>query len=682
MADLKIVSFIILLTLSLLMWTTLSTVDVDPEEEEEEEERCPNTWFTHPPNASSAANCSCGSGVGGRVRCNDDTKQVSILLAYCMTYDNVSGETVLGSCPFFPITNYSNGFVSLPNKVEKLNHFVCGEHHRRGRLCGECQKGYGPGPLSYDHQCTKCDILNSAVRWSVFLFQQFLPVTVFFFIVLAFRLEVISGPRTAFVFFAQVYSSPEIVRLIEVLGRQAAHINTDVFLSYQKYLISAYGVWNLDFFRPFLADICLEETLTTVEAVGLEYLVPLYVILLTIITFAMLELHGHGFKPIVWLWKPFVVCFSKWNRHWSIRDSFIHTIATFLLLSYTKLLVVSIRILNGAIVYDINGKKVGLVPYLSPTQDYFIGDHGIFATLAILALIVVMIPPVVLLLYPLRVFHACMDRCCRARLQNGLRTFVESFQGNLKDGVGGGYDCRYVAGWYFLLRIIVAIGGIDNPFSLHFGRQAIGLILFLTAVTFALVQPYKRKFLNVVDTLHFVVLSLIYWLILNAVYLTLLEKANYILGVICLLTILPLLYRCGLFTYWVCFEKRLLPVMYYKLKTRCGRKASSINELNPRTPLVNPASNEVEASFADRLANPDVYDALIPSRQKVLHRRSQMLSTGTEYEPIEDVGTSIRLGMWGEREGEGEGKGEGGTRDKPTNSVVDMEGERRDSVRV
>ena len=615
--------------------------------------RCPYTWSR--PAHNSSNNCTCGDNVRGRVFCDDNQREVGMLLSYCMTYDNTSNETVLGSCPFFPTVHNINGYVPLPKYVDRLNHAVCGSLNRKGRLCGECQSGYSPGALSYDHECVQCNI-SLAGRWIAFLVYQFVPVTVFFFIVLAFKLEVISGPLTGFVFFAQVYSSPENIRLIELLGRQASGIDKNSFLNFHKVLVTIYGVWNLDFGRAYLADICLEERVTTIEAVAMEFIEPFYLILLTVLTFTVVELHGRGFKPVVVVWRPLTACFTKFRKEWNITDSLIHTIATFLLLSYTRLVVVSIRILNGTILYDIDGNRAALVPYFSTENDYFYGEHAAFATLAILTVsTLVAIPPIVLLLYPLRKCHVCMSVFCRPRLQNGLRTFVESFQGSYKDGTSNRYDFRYTAGWYFLLRIIVTVGGADNAFSPHFGREAIALTLFITAVAFALLQPYKKYLLNVVDTFHFVTLSLIYWLLLNDVYLTVLNKGNNVLGLIAFLSILPCVYGVLVIVHWVCFVKKLPQRSYSWFKDRCvGLQRSDsislpVNTKEPisQAPLYQPTSDYFEASFADRLANPATYDVLIPSRQKLYahlqQRSSAIAETQTSGELSGQFSSFVRI---------------------------------------
>ena len=558
---------------------------------------CPYTWSR--PAYHSSDNCTCGDSVRGRVECNENNREVKILLAHCMTYDNTSNETLFGSCPFFPTANITSGYVPLPKYAEDLNHAVCHTSHRAGRLCGECQPGYSPSALSYAHGCVKCD-MNPAGRWIAFLICQFVPVTVFFFIVLAFKIKVTSGPFTAFVFFAQVYSSPENVRLFELLGKQASGVDTTSFLNFENFLVTIYGIWNLDFGRPYLANICLNESVTTMQTIAMEFIIPSYLIVLTAFTFIVVELHGRGFKPIVVAWKPLTACFSKFKKEWMITDSLIHTIAAFLLLSYTKLAVVSIRILNGSFLHDVYGNKVGFVPFFSTQNYYFHGEHGFFATLAIITLLTfVAIPPLILLLYPAKKCNACLDKFCCARPLHGLRTFVDSFQGAYKDGSSNRCDFRYVAGWYFLLRIFVAVGELDSIFSSHFGHQAIGIILFLTAMGFAFFKPYKNNLLNAVDALHFITLSLIYWLLLSGVYSMLLNRGSRVLGGIALLSILPFVY---ITVYLVCSLK-----YFKKLHECCKKQEEYLNDTEDDLDAQRPLHS---STFADRLEHPTEYESI------------------------------------------------------------------------
>ena len=61
---------------------------------------CPYTWSR--PAYHSSDNCTCGDSVRGRVECNENNREVKILLAYCMTYDNTSNETLFWKLSFFP----------------------------------------------------------------------------------------------------------------------------------------------------------------------------------------------------------------------------------------------------------------------------------------------------------------------------------------------------------------------------------------------------------------------------------------------------------------------------------------------------------------------------------------------------------------------------------------------------
>ena len=104
--------------------------------------------------------------------------------------------------------------------ISLISGFLCGRRHRKGVLWTKCAEGYASGPLSYDHSCAKCNTPRAA-RWIIFFIQQFVPVTVFFFAVLIFRLKMTTQP--AFILFAQVYSSAGTVRVFRVISTHTNH---------------------------------------------------------------------------------------------------------------------------------------------------------------------------------------------------------------------------------------------------------------------------------------------------------------------------------------------------------------------------------------------------------------------------------------------------------------------------
>ena len=53
---------------------------------------CP-TWFQE-----KNGMCECGSDLGGTIMCNKYTQTVAIAEGYCMSYENISQEFLVGIC--------------------------------------------------------------------------------------------------------------------------------------------------------------------------------------------------------------------------------------------------------------------------------------------------------------------------------------------------------------------------------------------------------------------------------------------------------------------------------------------------------------------------------------------------------------------------------------------------------
>ena len=554
---------------------------------------CP-TWFI-PVNDS----CVCGSDVHEKVQCNEDTQEVSVLLTYCMTYSSLHNTTVVGACPFFPLENASNGYFLVPSNESELDAKVCSISNRTDQLCGSCVPGFAPGVLSYNHACADCS-REAGYQWFVFFVLKFVPVTLFFFTMLIFRVGATSGSLNGFVFFAQVFTTANNLKLFSVLSTTAIGVNTEVFWNYSQVMFTIYAFLNLDFFRLFVGSYCLDSNITTVQAIAVDYIIPLYVIFLTGMTYLVVELHDRDVKLIVRCWKPFRHCTHRFRRNWKMKDSLIETFATILLLSYSKLASVSIRLLNGAFVYDVNGKKVALYYYYDATIKFFGREHAPFAILALLVLVtIIVILPLILTLYQFKPFQWCLEHCrlCTPRVQNGLSAFVDSYQGCYKE------KYRFFAGLYFILRIIMAAADIDDTFSSRYSRHFLILLLIGMSLAFALLQPYKKKKHNVIDTFHFVILAAIYFLLLNEVFLTFLSRKSPFIPIVGILMILPLLYFIVLQLYWIFFKKGVLNSCVQKLKRRPMHGGKSDNE---ETRLFRDHHDD---SLPDRLVNPESYKA-------------------------------------------------------------------------
>ena len=108
---------------------------------------------------------------------------------------------------------------------------------------------------------------------------------------------------------------------------------------YIKFLSIVYGIWNLDFFHSLIPPICLP--LNTMQMMALDYLVAVYPLFLLTCFYGLLKAHDRECRLVVRLWRPFLWCTARLRQQWNIRRSITGAFATFLLVSYVKLVNVS-----------------------------------------------------------------------------------------------------------------------------------------------------------------------------------------------------------------------------------------------------------------------------------------------------------------------------------------------------
>ena len=395
---------------------------------------CP-PWFVHSDDANNSSTCTCGNSLGGVIKCNSSQQESFILNAYCVTHDKYLG-TVAGLCIYnqwyIAGTMHSSINYRLPHTISELNNAMCGHLNRTGRLCGQCKHGFSPPVYSYDLWCVECS--HTHYNWLKYILAAFLPLTVFFIIILSFRVTATSPQLSAFVLISQIVAAPGNARFITLILQ--GHPEFSVVA---RIALAMYGIWNLDFFRTLIPHICLE--VNTLKALVLDYAIGFFPLILLVVTYFLLELHAYNFRPIVWMWRPFHKCFTRFQGQWDVKASIIDGFATFLLLSYFKILTVSFDLLVPTQVYDKYGNSLGLYLFYDAAIKYFGKEHLPYAILALaITVLFNILPLLLLLLYPLQCFQRCLS-ICRLRW-HGLHIFIDAFHGCYKNGtVAGTRDC-------------------------------------------------------------------------------------------------------------------------------------------------------------------------------------------------------------------------------------------------
>ena len=483
------------------------------------EPRCP-TWFV--PRSYHSGDCMCGAQTLAGVKCDDQSNQSMVRLGSCLTYSYSTDVQVVGGCPYNSHSPDSDEmYVKLPRNISLLNEFMCGGLNRGGVLCSHCKEGLGIPVFSYTLHCLPC--LESLGGWLLYIFLAVFPTTIFFLILIIFKIRVTSAPMNAFIFACQVLSilassQPYIFVNISLFG----HVTTIVLSTF-------YGFWNLDFFRYVIPSFCVSERLTPIQVLALEYIIAVYPLFLIASTYIGVELYARDCRLIVWLWRPFSRCLAYVLKGAELNLSLVHAFASFLLLSFSKILFVSFQLLAVTKVFNSKGRVVGpTMVYYDASIGYFGSTHLPFALLAIFVLCVfVVLPALILLLYPTRVFQRSLG-CCTVRW-HALHAFADTFNGYYKNGTEGTRDYRYFAGLYIIFRILPLLLVLES-IQWFVWMQAI-VSCAIISLLFALLRPYKDDWINIWDSVLFGLFSFSFFWVMHAEYIASLPFE--IVGVLC-----------------------------------------------------------------------------------------------------------------------------------------------------
>lgn len=443
-------------------------------------------------NASMNA-CQCGDDLKGViVHCNSSRGVTLLKNCYCMTADNDKNPVspLVGVCLYSCLGNVSRyyKFYSsiMPRSVLNITAATCGYYHRDGVMCGKCMENYGLPAYSYDIKCVKCPESN----WLKYIAAAYIPLTIFCFIVIIFRLSATSGAVMGYVTVCQLISSPQIATVWST--RAASNVIDNSLLTF-------FSFWNLDFFRLLIKPFCLHPHLSVLQILALDYLTALYPMILIFLLYLFIRLHDK-FGAVVFFCGPVYKCFHLFRREWEIKTSLVGTFATFYLFSYVKVLNISGGILSPTYFFSMDASHGKMHLYLNGSIPYFGKEHRPYAVLAITLVLLLNICPILLLsLYPCSHFHKCLNSArCRCQV---LHIFMDAILGSYSHTPR---ERRYFGTLYLVIRVLHVTGiAILSPL-LYTSYASYGLII--TIVLVAYFRPHKNNWHNIVDIVLFSVL--------------------------------------------------------------------------------------------------------------------------------------------------------------------------------
>ena len=412
------------------------------------------------------------------------------------------------------------------------------------------------------------------MKWVLFLLVQVIPPTTLFFAILFCKVQATAGPLNVFIFFCQVLSciaTLQISSADSALGiypsHQWKHTSEAPRIVLVEAIVMFYTFWNnqlLWLVPPF----AVSSKISVIQVKALEYLSALFPLFLVVLLWAVIKMY-HRFEGSVLvrgLKRLFLCCLRKLKVRdvtWDPIDSIIPAFATFILLSYTKVIMVSFNLIAPSRVYTQSGQLDYKIMSYDASMHFLSHGHLPYVVLALFMLTMFCgLPFLVLCLHPMACFQRCLDKLkVPPSVRLCLRAYTDAYTGCYRDHTDSAIDCRYFAAGYFLFRLVMLCLIFFLPYT-YVWLPLILLSLIISAV-FLILQPYREKWLNIVDSIAFLLVAVAILLYMYGIYVAFIPK--WLPG---MFFVIPLLY----------FLVLVSVKIYLKVRGWCGCKCGGKQE--------------------------------------------------------------------------------------------------------
>ena len=372
------------------------------------------------------------------------------------------------------------GYCKIPQKLDNQ----C-KLHRTGVACGDCSSGY---TLTYDspdcvshHQCSPLMTILVVVLTILY----WIAIIVVVFGVMNFRCRISSGYAYGILYY---YS------IVDILLGNNPYITGGLFQLVA--ILSSFAKLSPQLF----GKLCFVKGLSRIDQQFIHY--------------------SHAVAISLFLVMIIIIARHRPKVAYYVSHCIIHVICLLLLLAYTSLASTSLQLLKPLKFAGVDEVYM----YLSPSYKYFRGRHAFYGIVAVLCgLIVVIGMPLLLLLQP---FINPMVSYIK------IMPILDQFQSCYKD------KYRYFASYYLICRLVIIIIVFicdSNYYTMLYCLQTACVIIAMIHIW---IQPYKDSFLNGLDGVILLTLSLV----VNVNSFTFLSAATP--GIISTLVVLPLLIFC------------------------------------------------------------------------------------------------------------------------------------------
>ena len=484
---------------------------------------CPTGFYYN----NTTSKCDCDKFLVDKhfIQCNEKEKRAYIRNGVCFTSATNSNTYSVGYCPL-TMGNWKNItnrlYSELPSDPDMLNTTMCGPYNREGYLCGKCIDGYGLPVYSHNLKCVNCSKFSAGVSIVMYIIIQFVPITLFFVCAVVFHLNITSGPLLGYFIFCQFYYLSNFDRQ-GILGFISNHASEYIIKVLFKISLALCELWSLLFFKSLIPPFCISEKLSSVHIQLLTVVPAIYVVVLIITIWVLMDLHARNYKVIHFLWKPFKPFFKNVNITVYGSNAIIYAFATFTFLSSTTLVInVCTLTLYSRLYTNLNGTNTNTrVLYIDPSVVYYSHEYILYLMIAMVPCIfLVIIPALLLCVYPTRIYRR-LSQLISTRKQLAITAFAEALHNCFKDGLNGTRDYRALAGLvifsYPVASLLSYIAWITVVPATGLSRDHInGYLAFVVSLVVSFVRPCKSTLANFSLSYHTFMFGLVlfgrcYW---------------------------------------------------------------------------------------------------------------------------------------------------------------------------
>ena len=428
--------------------------------------------------------CSCYSDNNKKVQCQENPASVvaEIKVRYWLGIIHNQYTTTLcplNYCDFMHRMETGSDFYALPGIIDEQ----CSAH-KTGVVCSECNEGYTLAYASTDCVSTQqCSPHNTIIVRVLTVLYWIIIIAGLFVLTYHFKKQKVSCSYLSGIIY--FYSIVDVLLTSNLYIKDSSFYVVAVLSSFAKLTPTVLG------------KLCLVRGLDVIDQQFIHY--------------------SHTLCIAIILLGLVIAAKFSCRIQFYVNRCIMLTVVIFVQLSYTTVTSVSLQLLRGTQYSDVDGVYI----YLSPHMKYFEGRHAVYATVALLCGLVLVIGlPALLLIHPL------VMRRARPRLIT-LQLILDHFQAGYKEK----YRC--FAAYYLLCRLVImliAYYGNSDYSSMVYYIQTACVIIVMNHICF---QPYKDKTLNNLDT----VVLLIMLLIVNLNNFNFSESST--LGLVFTLVLLP-----------------------------------------------------------------------------------------------------------------------------------------------